>query len=173
MLLFKLFVAFSKISLFAFGGAYSFLPLIEHEVVQNHHWLDKAEFLEITGITKLFPGAISVKFATYTGYKVAGIPGAIVANFANLLPTVLLIMLASLAYSKYKDIPFVKAGLAMIQYAVFAVIISVSIRLIDREQIFEPKYLLIMVISFVLSLFTKTHPGLIILGAGLLGAIIR
>ncbi len=120
MVLFKLFIVFSKIGLFAFGGAYSFLPLTEREVVQNHHWLDKTEFLEVVGITKMFPGAISIKFATYTGYKLAGVPGAIVANLANLLPPVLFIMLASLLYSKYKDIPFVKASLQMAQYAIFS-----------------------------------------------------
>jgi hypothetical protein len=85
MVLVQLFIAFLKIGLFAFGGAYSFVPLIEREVVQNHQWLAKAEFLEILGIVKVFPGAISIKFATYTGYKVAGVPGAIVANFANIL----------------------------------------------------------------------------------------
>jgi len=73
MVLLKLFLSFLKIGLFAIGGAYSFLPLIERETVQYHHWLDKPEFLEVLGIVKIFPGAISIKFATYTGYKVAGI----------------------------------------------------------------------------------------------------
>ncbi len=110
MVILKLFMVFSKISLFAFGGAYSFLPLIQTEVVQNHHWLNESEFLDVAGITKLFPGAISIKFATYTGYKVAGIPGTIIANLANLLPPVFFVMVASLLYSRYKDIPFIKAG---------------------------------------------------------------
>ncbi len=45
MTILKLFIVFSKIGLFAFGGAYSFLPLIEREVVQNHQWPDKTEYL--------------------------------------------------------------------------------------------------------------------------------
>ncbi|MHC4720497.1 MAG: chromate transporter, partial [Planctomycetota bacterium] len=89
MVLLKLFVTFLRIGFFAFGGAYSFLPLVEREVVENHQWLEKGEFLEVLGIVKVVPGAISIKFATYTGYKVAGVPGAIVANIANLLPPVL------------------------------------------------------------------------------------
>ncbi len=173
MILLKIFIAFSKISVLAFGGAYSFLPLIEHEVVENHHWLDRPEFLDIVGLTKLFPGAISIKFATYTGYKVAGIPGAVIANFANLLPPILLIMLLSLVYSKYKDVSFIKAGLETIQYAVFAMIISVAFQSVDRQHIFEPKHLLIIALSLAMFLLTKTHPGLVILGAGLLGAIVR
>ena len=173
MVLLELFIAFSKIGLFAFGGAYSFLPLIEREVVQNHHWLDKPEFLEVLGMVKVFPGAISIKFATYTGYKVAGVPGAIVANLGNLLPPVLFIMLATLVYSKYKDVPFIKGGLETIQCAVFAMIIAVAIQLVDKGQVFQLKYLFVIAVSFALFVLTKVHPAFIIIGAGVLGAIIR
>jgi len=172
MVLLELFIAFSKISLFAFGGAYSFLPLVEREVVQNHHWLDKPEFLEVLGIVRVFPGAVSVKFATYTGYKVAGVPGAIVANLGNLLPPVLFIMLATLVYSKYKDVPFIKGGLETIQYAVFAMIIAVAIQLVDKGQVFQLKYLFVIAVSFALFVLTKVHPAFIIIGAGLFGAMI-
>ena len=172
MVLLKLFIAFSRIGLFTFGGAYSFLPLIEREVVQNHHWLDKPEFLEVLGLVSALPGAVSVKFATYTGYKVAGVPGAVVANFANLLPPVLFIMLASLVYSKYKDIQFIKAGLEMIRYAVFAMIIAVAIQVVDKSQIFQLKYLLVIIASFVLFMIAKVHPAFVIIAAGLLGAML-
>ena len=172
MVLLKLFIAFLRIGLFTFGGAYSFLPLIEREVVQNHHWLNKPEFLEVLGLVSALPGAVSIKFATYTGYKVAGVPGAVVANFANLLPPVLFIMLASLIYSKYKDVPFIKAGLEMIRYAVFAMIIAVAVQLVDKTQVFQLKYLLVIVASFALFLLTKMHPAFIIIAAGLFGALI-
>jgi chromate transporter len=79
MILLKLLVVFAKIGLFAFGGAYSFLPLMEREVVETRQWLDKTQFLEAVGMAKMFPGANSIKLATYTGYKVAGVPGAVVA----------------------------------------------------------------------------------------------
>ena len=145
MILLKLFLSFLKIGLFAFGGAYSFLPLIERETVQYHHWLDKPEFLEVLGIVKIFPGAISIKFATYTGYKVAGIPGAIVANLGNLLAPTILILFASYIYSKYKDFPPVKAAFTMVQYAVFAMVISVVIQLVDKSQVFQFRYLFVIV----------------------------
>jgi len=172
MVLLKLFIAFSRIGFFAFGGGYSFLPLIEREVVQNYHWLDKPEFLEVLGIATVVPGAISVKFATYTGYKVAGVPGAVVANFANVFPAVLFIIVALLIYSKYKDVPFVKAGLEMVQYAIFAMIIAVAIQLVDKSQVFHLKYLFVIVVSFVLFMVTKVHPAFIIIAAGLFGALI-
>jgi len=171
MVLLKLFIAFSRIGFMGFGGAYSFLPLIEREVVQNYHWLDKPEFLEVLGIATVVPGAISIKFATYTGYKVAGFPGAIVANIANLLPAVLFIIVALLIYSKYKDVPFIKAGLEMVQYAIFAMIIAVAIQLVDKSQVFHLKYLFVIIASFVLFFLTRIHPAFIIIGAGLFGVL--
>lgn len=171
MVLLELFTAFLRISLFAFGGGSSFLPLIEREVVENHHWLDRPEFLEVLGIARVVPGALSIKFATYTGYKVAGIPGAVVANFANLLPAVVFIMIALLVYSKYKDVPFIKAGMEMVQYAVFAMIIAVAIQLVDKTQVFQLKYLFVIAASFVLFFLTRIHPAFIIIGAGLFGVL--
>jgi chromate transporter len=173
MILVKLFAVYFKIGLLAFGGAYSFLPLIEREVVQNHKWLNKSEFLDVVGITKMFPGAISIKFATYTGYKIGGIPGAIVANFANLLPPVLFLIVASKIYSRYKDIPVINAAFEMLQYAIFAMIIAVAIQLVDKSHIFQMKYIIVIMASFSLFLFAKVHPASIIIAAGILGAVFR
>lgn len=173
MVLADIFWVFLKIALIAFGGGSSFLPLIEREVVQGRNWLGEAEFLEVTGMAQVFPGALSVKFATYTGYKVAGVGGAVVANLGNLLPAVVFMMLAMLFYSKYKDVACIAGGLEMIQYAVFAMIISIAIQLVDKSHVFELKYIAVIAASFVLFLFTKTHPAFIILAAGILGAIVR
>lgn len=173
MVLLHLFVAFFKIASFAFGGAYSFLPLMESELVQKQQWLGKAEYLEIIGITKLFPGAISIKFATYTGYKIAGIPGALVANIANMLPPVLFVIVASLLYSKYKELPFLKAAFEMVQYAIFAMLIAVAIQLVDKSQIFHLKHIIIVLASFGLFFYAKVHPAFIIVATGILGAVLK
>ncbi len=173
MVLVKLFVSFLKIGLFAIGGAYSFLPLVEKEVVQTHHWLDKPEFLEVVGLVRVLPGAISIKFATYTGYKVAGVPGAIVANVANILPPVVLMLLVAHLYTKYKDLPAVRAAFTMIQYAVFAMILAVAVQLVDKSHLLEPKYIGVAVVSFALLILTRTHPIFVITAAGVLGALLR
>ena len=173
MVLITLFLAFLRVGFFAIGGAYSFLPLLEKELVQNHQWLNKSEFLEVVGLVEVLPGAISIKFATYTGYKVAGVPGAVVANIANLLPTVTFIMIALMFYSKYKDIPAVKAAFKMVQYAVFAMIIAVAVKTIDKSGLLQFKYAAVIVVSFALFAFTKTHPAFIIIGAALFGGLIN
>src|SRR3989338_6781411 len=113
MILFDLFFVFFKIGLFAVGGAYSFLPLIEKEVVENYRWLTKPEFLDVLGAIQIFPGAISIKYATYTGYKLAGIPGAIAANIGNFVAPAALILVAAALYIKYKEFPPLKNAFAM------------------------------------------------------------
>src|SRR3989338_7514087 len=117
MVLVNLFLAFFRVGLLAIGGAYSFLPLIEKEVVERYHWLTKEEFLDISGIVQIFPGAISIKYATYTGYKMAGFLGAIIANLGNILAPVILIAFASALYLRYKQVPRIKFAFEAIRIA--------------------------------------------------------
>lgn len=172
MVLVDLFLAFLRIGLFAIGGAYSFLPVIEKEVVERYHWLTNKEFLDVLGAVNIFPGAISIKYATYTGYKVAGFPGVIAANFGNLLAPALMIICASAFYIKYRDLPSVKKAFSLIQAAVFAMIIAVALRSISFDQVFQVRNIIVIIISFILFFFVKIHPGLIILGVGILGFLL-
>lgn len=169
----KLFFAFLKVGLFAIGGAYSFLPLIEKEVVEKYHWLSKEEFLDVLGMVQIFPGAISIKYATYTGYKIAGIIGAIAANIGNLLAPVLLILFGSFLYTKYKNMPSMKSAFSMVQLAVFAMIIALAFQTVNVNQLSNFKNIFIVVLSFTFFVYTKVHPALIIICAGILGAFLK
>lgn len=172
MILLEIFIVFFRIGLFAIGGAYSFLPLLQKEIVENYHWLSRDEFLEVLGVVKIFPGAISIKFATYTGYKMAGIPGAVVANLANLLAPALLILLATYLYKNYKDAPQIKGAFAMIQVAVFAMIIAVAFQTINVQELVRWRSAIVVVVAFALFLYTKVHPAFIIVGAGIIGGVL-
>ncbi len=173
MVLANLFLAFFRIGLFAIGGAYSFLPFIEKEVVQKYNWLTKKEFLDILGIVKVFPGAISIKFATYTGYKTAGIIGAILANLGNILGPAILIIFTSRLYLKYKHLPSINGAFNMIQLVILAMIVAVAFQLVNINQLAQFKNILIIVISFIIFSYTKINPALIIIAAGLCGAIFK
>lgn len=173
MLLLNLFLAFSRVGLFAIGGAYSFLPLIEKEVVQKYHWLSREEFLDVQGITQVFPGAISIKYATYTGYKIGGFWGAVLANLGNILVPVLLVIFASALYTKYKDVPTFKSAFEAIRFCVFAMIIAVAFQAVDMRNLMLLRNILIVVLSFSLFIFTKINPAIIIITAGILGGIWR
>ncbi len=171
MVLINLFLSFLRTGLFAIGGAYSFLPILEKELIEKYHWLTKEEFLDVLGIVKIFPGAISIKFATYTGYKTSGVAGVIVANVGNLLAPVILVIFASALYAKYKDLPAVKAALKMIELAVFSMIIAVAFQLVNVSEFLNLKSLIVIIVCFIMFLFTKIHPALIIIAAGIFGML--
>lgn len=171
MELFNLFLAFFRVGLFAIGGAYSFLPLFEKEVVEKYHWLTKQEFLDIAGVTQIFPGAISIKYATYTGYKIGGVLGAILANLGNILAPALLVFSASVFYARHKDSPLLKGAFNTMRLAVFSMILAVAFKVMDVRSLIQPKSLLIIVLSFLIFIYTKVHPAIVIILAGLLGII--
>ena len=127
----------------------------------------------MVGASKIFPGALSIKYATYTGYKVSGLPGVILANLGNMLPPVALMLLASVFYIKYKDLPRVKGAFNMIQLVVYAMILALTFQLISVGELMQFKNMLIIAASFLLFLYTKVHPAIIIIGAGALGAFLR
>ena len=173
MVLLKLFGSFLKTGCLAIGGAYSFLPLLERELIDKYQWLSKEEFLDIAGIVTVLPGAISIKYATYTGYKIAGIPGVLAANAGNILGPLILILIAGKFYLKYKEVSAVKSAFNAIQLAVFSMIIVVAFQLINVNQLIQVKTFIIIACCFVIFMFTKIHPGLIILGIGILGVIFK
>lgn len=173
MILVTLFFSFLRVGLFAIGGAYSFLPLIEKEVVQKYHWLTKEEFLDVLGITAVFPGAISIKFATYTGYKIAGVWGAVVTNIGNFLAPALMVAGASFFYMKHKNALWVKNAFGMIELVIFAMIIAVAFQTISINKFLQFKNAFVVIAAFIVFLFTKIHPALIIICAGLLGVFLK
>lgn len=68
MLFLKLFLIFTKIGTFNFGGGYAMLSLIHNETVVKNHWLTNAEFTDIVAISQSTPGPIGINCATYVGY---------------------------------------------------------------------------------------------------------
>ena len=117
--------------------------------------------------------AISIKFATYVGYKIGGMPGAVLANIANLLPPVLFMAAASLLYSRYRSAEWMAGALRMIRYAVFAMIIGVAVKLVDSSHLLDVKILPVVVVSFLLLTLTRVHPAFMIIGAAIYGGFVR
>jgi chromate transporter len=173
MIYMQLFISFFKIGLFAIGGAYSFLPLTEKEVVERHHWLTRAEFLDVSGLVKRFPGAISVKYATYVGQKMAGIWGVLVANLANLLAPACFVLFATFMMNKYKAFPPVKNAFQMVQLVVFAMIIATAFQTIQLKALTSWPSMIVVVAAFILFMYTKIEPAVIIVAAAALGVLLH
>ncbi len=94
MIFWRLFIAFLEVGALAFGGGYAALPLIEEVVVNRYHWLNLTEMTDIIALSQVTPGPIALNAATFVGTRVAGIPGAMIASIAAVLPqTVFLLFL--------------------------------------------------------------------------------
>ncbi len=169
--LINLFVSFFKVGSFSFGGAYSLIPLIEKEAVANHHWLTPDEFIKVLSGVEIFPGAISIKFATYTGYKVAGIPGIIAANLGNMILPAVGIILVYYFYSFFEKNELLKKSFAGIKYGIVGVVIAVMFQYSFRGTV-EIKSFVFIVAGFLLVFIFKMHPALVITLLGFVAVIV-
>jgi chromate transporter len=169
--LFKLFIAFLKVGSFSFGGAYSLLPLIEKEAVVNNHWLTQSEFLKVLGMVEIFPGAISIKYATYIGYKAAGILGAVAANLGNLIMPTVIILLASYFYSAYEKNEYVMKGFQGIKYAVIGMVAALIYQY-GAKNFQDVNGILIILLGFLLVFIFELHPAFVVIISAVAALII-
>ena len=88
----RLFTTFFRIGAFTFGGGWAMISLLERDIVNSQRWLTKEEFLDNLAIAQSLPGILAVNMAIAVGYKMRGIPGAIVATLGTILPSFLIIL---------------------------------------------------------------------------------
>ena len=88
----RLFTTFFRIGAFTFGGGWAMISLLERDIVNSQRWLTKEEFLDNLAISQSLPGILAVNMAIAVGYKMRGIPGAIVATLGTILPYFLIIL---------------------------------------------------------------------------------
>jgi chromate transporter len=107
--LFNLAAVMLKIDLFAFGGGFASLPLMLHEVVINKGWLDSKTFMDGIALGQVTPGPIIIT-ATFVGYLVYGLPGAVVATIAIFTPSFFMVITIAPFFDRLKNsVYFMKA----------------------------------------------------------------
>lgn len=169
--LIALFLSFLKVGSLSFGGAYSLLPVIENETVVHHSWLTNDEFLKVLSMVEIIPGAISIKFATYTGYKVAGIPGIIAANLGNLTAPVILISLAAYFYSYIENHEYIRNALDGVKFAILGMILAFVYQYTFKINADWPG-LIFLAAGFILTIFFRMNPVYIVAITGSAALII-
>ena len=122
MILLQLFLSFVQIGLFSIGGGYVAIPLIQSQTVDLHHWLTAEQFMDLATIAEMTPGPIALNGATFVGLRVAGMPGAVIATFGCILPSLFLASLLAFIYRKYRELPMLQGVLASLRPAVVALI---------------------------------------------------
>ena len=124
-ILIRLFVSTLYLSAFTFGGGYVIVTLLKKKFVDEYHWIEEDEMLDLVAIAQSAPGAIAVNGAIVVGYQLAGMVGALVAIVATILPPFVIISVISVFYAAFRDNFLVSQMLEGMQAGVGAVIASV------------------------------------------------
>lgn len=166
----KFFWTIFYINLFTIGGGYVMLPLLQREVVDHYHWLSTKEFIDSIAIGQVTPGPLTIMNA-FIGYKVFGIWGALGGVVFSYLPSIIVVTIASHYYLKFKNSWIVRTSFKGVRPAVIGLLAAVAITL-GRSSIVDFPTSLIAAGGFAILVFTKVEPTFVILGAGVVGAMI-
>ena len=171
-LLAKLFLSTLYLSAFTFGGGYVIVTLMKKKFVDEYHWIDEQEMLDLVAIAQSSPGAIAVNGAIVVGYKLAGRAGVLTSVIATVLPPFTILTLISFCYATFRSNLFVGWMLNGMQAGVGAVIAQVvwemgSGIVKDRQWI----SVLIMAAAFIANYVYNVNVVLIILLCAAIGVV--
>ncbi|MCR4441715.1 MAG: chromate transporter [Peptococcaceae bacterium] len=170
-MLLELFLTFAFIGAFSFGGGYAMLPLIQKEVVLNHHWLTMHQFADILAVAEMTPGPVAINTATFVGFKTAGVWGSVFATFGVVFPSFIIIVSLAGLVLKYKDTPVFQSAFGGLRPVVVALITGAAV-LVGKETISSLLPLAFAAVALVLMRWLRIHPVLLIILSGLLGILV-
>ncbi|MBO4984708.1 MAG: chromate transporter [Bacteroides sp.] len=181
MLYLQLFYTFFKIGLFGFGGGYAMLSMIQGEVVTRYGWLTAQEFTDIVAVSQMTPGPIGINCATYVGFTSTGsVFGSMLATFAVMLPSFILMLTISRFFLKYQKHPVVESVFRGLRPAVVGLLASAALVLMTKENFSSPTEdaysftlsCIIFLVAFVGTRKYKVNPIAMILACGVAGLLL-
>ena len=131
-ILLDLFLTFAKIGLFTFGGGYAMIAMIENHCVERKGWISHDDMMNVTVIAESTPGPIAINCATFTGYKKAGILGAVTATLGIVLPSFLIIYLISMFLDNFLELTLIANAFKGIKIAVGILILDAAVTMIKK-----------------------------------------
>ncbi len=173
----KLIWAYLKIGLFGFGGGYAMLSLIQREVVDSG-WITSQMFTDIVAISQMTPGPIGINSATYIGYVVTGsVLGSLVTTITVVIPPFILTLIAAHYIERHRQSAFIKGAFMGLRPVVVGLIASAALLLMNSENfgyIASERIITIAICiaSFCIVYFTRLHPILVIILAGITGLLV-
>ena len=172
-LLVKLFFSMLYISAFTFGGGFVIITFMKRKFVDELHWIDEQEMLDMTALAQSSPGAIAVNAAILVGWHVAGFLGMVVAVIGTILPPMIILSIISFFYAAFAANHYVALTLKGMQAGVAAVILDVVCSL--GSNVLKMKstvHLIIMAAAFIATFFFGVNVIYIILAAALVGIVL-
>ena len=167
-----LFLSTLQLSACTFGGGFVIVPLMRKKFVEQLHWIEEEEMLDLTAIAQSAPGAIAVNASILVGYRVAGVLGALVTVCGTILPPLVIISVISFFYAAFRDNAVVSMAMNGMLAGVAAVICDVVISM--AESLFQLRRVLPVVIlagAFLAVQFFDVNIILVMLVCGLAGAL--
>src|SRR3990172_2925828 len=122
MLLWEIFVLFTRVALFSWGGGPASLALMQRETTAVG-WVTSAEFADAVAVGNALPGPIAPQVSAFVGYKLAGVSGAVSAAAGTVLPTTILMLVMVVFFFGIKDSPHVKAMLTAVRPVVIGLLV--------------------------------------------------
>ena len=168
----QLFFSTLYLSTFTVGGGYVIVTLLKEKFVDELHWIDEEEMLDLVAIAQSSPGAIAVNGAIVLGYRMAGIPGVIVSVLGSVIPPVVILTVISFFYTAFKSNVWIQALLRGMTAGVSAVILSVvwdmTAGLVKQKDL---SLLIVAVLAFAANYFFRLNVIFIILVCAVFGVI--
>jgi chromate transporter len=181
-LLFQIFILFTRVALFSWGGGPASLALMQREVL-SAGWATAEEFADAVAVSNALPGPIAPQVSAYVGYKLAGIPGAISATMGSVVPTTVLMLVMIAIFFGVKNSPAVVAMLKAVRPLVVGLLAFVAFDMFrtvwgapsmgwGKALAMGWDKAAIAGVTFVLLLFTNISPAWLVLGAAILGYLV-
>ncbi len=176
--LFLLFIEFFKVGLFTIGGGLATIPFLNQLAINRPTWITQVDISNMIAISQSTPGPLGINMATFTGYKVAGIMGGVVASLGLAMPAFIIILIISKYLSGFNKKWYVKDALYGLRSVVLALIIfAVSkiffISLFNDDFSIKSIELILFVIVLLIYRKIKIHP-LFYIGAGaIIGIVLK
>lgn len=172
--LWKLLLSTLYISAFTFGGGFVIITFMKRKFVDELHWIDEDEMLDLAALAQSSPGAIAVNAAILVGWRVAGFAGMLVAVIGTIVPPMLILTVISFFYQAFATNRYVSLVLKGMQAGVAAVILDVVCGL--GAKVLKTKKLvlyLVMVAAFVATVVFNVNVIYIILAAAGIGILLE
>jgi len=173
-ILWLLFRSTFKLSAFTFGGGYVIVPLMRKLFVETYRWLDEQEMLDLIAIGQAAPGVIAVNTSIILGYKMRGLPGALITLLGTISPPLIILSVISLVYTSLIGNPLVEALFAGMRVGVSIVILDAVVSM-ARNVIKKKSAIAIglMIVSFLLVTVFDVGVIIIIVACAAVGLLLQ
>lgn len=149
------------------------LPLIEKDIVREAGWITYSQFVDIVAIAEMTPGPVAINMATFVGYTIGGIPGAIASTTGVILPSLIIIVSLARFLQRFYEKEFFQAIFRGLRPAVIA-LIGVALVLVARVSIsFDDLNSIVIALgAFLILTLSRINPLVVILASGVAGFLL-